>query len=51
MYRVLCVRELRNVCKILVGKPEGRSPFGIPRFRWKDNIKMLKREKVSAGLI
>jgi hypothetical protein len=24
----------------LVGKPEGRRPFGKPRRRWEDNIKM-----------
>jgi hypothetical protein len=30
----------RNVCKILVGKPEGKKPLGRPRSRWEDNIKM-----------
>jgi hypothetical protein len=25
---------------ILVGRPEGRRPLGIPRRRWEDNIKM-----------
>jgi hypothetical protein len=24
----------------LVGKPEGKRPFGRPRRRWEDNIKM-----------
>jgi hypothetical protein len=24
----------------LVGKPEGKKPFGRPRRRWDDNIKM-----------
>jgi hypothetical protein len=23
-----------------VGKPEGKRPLGIPRFRWLDNIRM-----------
>jgi hypothetical protein len=32
--------EKRNVCRLLVGKPEGKSPLGIPRRRWIDNIKM-----------
>jgi hypothetical protein len=45
------VGELRKVYKILVGKPEGKRPFGIYRLRWKDNIKMLKKGKVSSGLI
>jgi hypothetical protein len=28
------------VCRILVGKPEGKRPLGKPRRRWEDNIKM-----------
>jgi hypothetical protein len=31
--------EKRNVCRLLVGKPEGRRPLGRPRRRWIDNIK------------
>jgi hypothetical protein len=34
----------RNAYRILVGKPEGRGPFGRPRRRWVDNIKMNLRE-------
>jgi hypothetical protein len=30
----------RNVYRLLVGKPEGKRPLGIPRPRWIDNIKM-----------
>ena len=30
--------------KVLVGKPEGRRPLGIPRRRWEDNIKMDLQE-------
>jgi hypothetical protein len=26
---------MRNAYKILVGKPEGKKPFGRPRHRWK----------------
>jgi hypothetical protein len=26
--------------KVLIGKPEGKRPLGIPRYRWVDNIKM-----------
>jgi hypothetical protein len=29
----------RGTHKILVGKPEGKRPLGIPRSRWVDNIK------------
>jgi hypothetical protein len=35
--------EKRNAYRILVGKPEGESPLGIPRRRW-DDIKMDVRE-------
>jgi hypothetical protein len=34
----------------LVGKPEGKRPFGIPRHRWEDNIKMNLREIGSEGV-
>jgi hypothetical protein len=33
-----------NTSITLVGKPEGRRPFGRPRRRWEDNIKMDLRE-------
>jgi hypothetical protein len=33
-----------NAYRILVGKPEGKRPLEIPRFRWMDNIKMDLRE-------
>jgi hypothetical protein len=32
--------EKRDVCRLLVGKPEGKGPLGRPRHRWVDNIKM-----------
>jgi len=32
--------EGRGVHGVLVGKPEGKRPLGIPRRRWEDNIKM-----------
>jgi hypothetical protein len=32
--------EDRAVLRVLVGKPEGKRPLGIPRRRWEDNIKM-----------
>jgi hypothetical protein len=30
----------REVCTVLVGKPEGKRLLGRPRRRWEDNIKM-----------
>jgi hypothetical protein len=37
--------EKRNLCRLLVGKPEGKRPLGRPRCRWIDNIKMDLLEK------
>jgi hypothetical protein len=36
--------ERRGVYRVLVGKPEGKRPFGRRRNRWKDNIKMDLQE-------
>jgi hypothetical protein len=30
--------EGRDVHRVLVGKPEGKTPLGRPRHRWEDNI-------------
>jgi hypothetical protein len=32
--------EESGVHRVLMGKPEGKRPFGRPRRRWEDNIKM-----------
>jgi hypothetical protein len=32
--------EERKVCKVLVGKPEGKRPLGRPRLRWEDGIRV-----------
>ena len=34
------IRERSGVCRVLVGKPEGKRPLGRPRCRWDDSIKM-----------
>jgi hypothetical protein len=34
------VGEKRNAYRLLVGKPEGKIPLGIPRRKWVDNIRM-----------
>jgi hypothetical protein len=31
----------RNAYRILVGKPEGKSPLGRPRRRWVDNLREI----------
>jgi hypothetical protein len=34
------IGEKRNAYKLLVGKPDRKSPLGRPRHRWLDNIRM-----------
>jgi hypothetical protein len=36
--------EKRNTYRVLVSKPEGKRPFGIPKLSWEDNIIMDLRE-------
>jgi len=36
---VATMGERRIVCRVLVGKPEGRRPRGRARSRWEDDIK------------
>ena len=31
------------VCRVLVGKPEGKRPLGRPGHRWVDNIRISRR--------
>jgi hypothetical protein len=38
------MEEERNAYRILVGKPEEKSPLGRPRRRWVDNIKTDLRQ-------
>jgi hypothetical protein len=41
---VVRMGEVRDVYRLLVGRPEGKRPLGRPRRRWEDNIKMDLRE-------
>jgi hypothetical protein len=34
------MREKRNACRLLLGKPEGKRTLGRLRRRWVDNIRM-----------
>jgi hypothetical protein len=43
-------RGERGMYRVLVGKPEGKSPLGRPRHRWEDNIKMDLREVGCGGM-
>ena len=42
--------ERREVCRVLVGKPEGKRPLGKPRRKWEDNIKMDLQEVRCEGV-
>jgi hypothetical protein len=37
---VTCMGEKRGVYRVLVGKPERKTPLGRPCHRWEDNITM-----------
>jgi hypothetical protein len=42
--RVARVDEKMNICRILVGRPEGKRSMWRYRLRWEDNIKIDLRE-------
>jgi hypothetical protein len=42
--------EMRLAYNILVGKPEGNRPFGRPRHRWENNIRVGLMKKWWEGL-
>jgi len=41
--------ERRGVYRVWVGKPEGERPFGRPRHRWEDYIRMDLKEVECGG--
>ena len=44
------IKLSRNVCSVLVGRPEGKRLLGRSRRRWEDNIKMdLRKVGCDAG--
>ena len=44
------VGEGRDVYRVLVGKPEGKRPFGRPGRIWEDNIKMDLQDVGCGGM-
>jgi hypothetical protein len=42
--------ERRSVCRVLLGKPEGKRPLGRPRLRCDNNIEMNLQEVVCGGV-
>ena len=49
-WHVVRMGEERGVYRVLVGKPEGKTPLGRPRHRWEDNIKMDLQEMVCGDM-
>ena len=47
---VTCMGERRGVCRIMVGKREGKRPPGISSRKWEDNIKVEIQEVECGGL-
>ena len=45
-----CMVERRGVCRVLVEKPEGKTPLGRFKRRWEDNIKMDLQEVGCGGM-
>jgi len=45
---VACLGKRRGVCRVLVGKLEGKRPPGRPRHRWECNI-MIDLQEVGCG--
>jgi hypothetical protein len=37
---------MKNTGNILIGKPEGKRPFGRPRHRWENKIRLNLKEGV-----
>jgi hypothetical protein len=37
---IVCMGEMRNAYRIVVGKPEQKRPHGRVRCRWEDDIRM-----------
>jgi hypothetical protein len=43
--------ERRGVCRVSVGKPEGKRPLGRRRDRWEDSIMMNIKEVRWGGVV
>jgi hypothetical protein len=43
------MRENKGLCRVLVGKPEGKRPLGRPTRSWEDNINNMDLQEVGCG--
>jgi hypothetical protein len=49
VWHVVRIEEMRNVYKILVGKPEGKRALGRPRRSWEDSMERCELDASSSG--
>jgi len=47
MGHIACMEEMRNANRVSVGNPKGKKPLGRSRRRWKDKIKMNRKDKMT----
>jgi hypothetical protein len=47
---VVWMGKERRVCRLLMGKPEGKRPMGRPRNKWENNIRVDLQEVGCAGM-
>jgi len=47
---VACTGERKGVCRVLVGKPEGKRPLGRPNRRWYDDVNMDLQQVGCGGM-
>ena len=44
------MEQSRNAYRVLVGKPEGKRPLGMPKHRWDDNNSKMDLREVGCEL-
>jgi len=47
---LVCMKGRRGMCRVLVGKPEGKRPLERPMRGWEDNIRMDLQEVGCGGI-
>ena len=47
---VACLGDRTGAYRVLVGRPDGKSPLGKPRRKWKNNIKINLKEMEWEGM-
>jgi hypothetical protein len=50
LWNMACMKEKRNACGVLLGKPDGKQPLKRSRHRWENNIKNKFKEVGCEGM-